>query len=119
MKNRGELEPRLRNEVALDGVHRFRELLGRLVPIRPRAETCPMPCFSRASSWLWFVPVVSNSANGKTEDSCIVFSSMVIWRSSASTRFVAVTEIAPATLAVRRNSVGGEIVEDSPGAGVS
>ena len=37
-----------------------------------------MPFLSRASSWLWFVPSVSNSARGKTEDSCIAFSSMVI-----------------------------------------
>src|SRR5688500_3749276 len=92
-------------------------LSGVLCPIRPSAETCPIPFLRRASSWLWFVPLASNSARGKTEDSCIAFSSTVICRSSFSARSMALTEGARAAGGASSSSVAGDTLEDSPGNG--
>ena len=64
MEDRGDLEPRLRDQVALDGVDRLGELLGRLVPDQAERGNMPNAVLSRASSWPRFVPSVVNSAKG-------------------------------------------------------
>ena len=84
----------------------FASCSGVLCPMRPSADTCPMPCLSWASSWLWFAPSVSNSARGKTEDSCIAFSSMVIFRSNSSARCIATVAVRDLALAARGFAVG-------------
>jgi hypothetical protein len=66
---------------------------GNLCPSRPIPATWPMPCPSRLSSWLRIGPSTPRMANGTTQDSCIAFSSMLIWRSSSSARCIGVAEI--------------------------
>jgi hypothetical protein len=55
--------------------------------------------------------LVSNSARGKTEDSCIIFSSIVICRSSSSARCIAAAAAGARVVLSARSGLAFEVFD--------